>query len=95
MFVWAGGAGWPAATSTSGWSGAWSDVTAEAIGVTAEWTNKVELADIDGDGFVDLLFANGGDYETAGTPVLSRVFLNAATGRSPRRRRRSSESRRC
>ena len=48
--------------------------------MTAEWTNKVELADIDGDGFVDLLFANGGDYETAGTPVVSRVFLNRGDG---------------
>src|SRR5687767_10717985 len=62
------------------WAGAWIDVTAEAIGDTAEWTNKVELADINGDGSVDLLFANGGDYETAGTPVLSRVFVNGGDG---------------
>jgi hypothetical protein len=62
------------------WAGAWIDVTAEAIGDTAEWTNKVELADINGDGSVDLLFANGGDYETAGTPVLSRAFVNGGDG---------------
>ncbi len=60
--------------------GVWIDVTAEAIGETAEWTNKVELADIDADGDVDLLFANGGDYETPGTPVLSRVFMNDGDG---------------
>ena len=62
------------------WAGVWIDVTAEAIGETAEWTNKVELADIDADDDVDLLFANGGDYETPGTPELSRVFLNDGDG---------------
>jgi hypothetical protein len=59
----------------------WTDATRGAIGETAEWTNKVELADVDGDGRVDLLFANGGDYETPGTPVFSRVFLNQGPGR--------------
>ena len=29
---------------------------------------------------MDLLFANGGDYETPGTPVASRVFLNSGDG---------------
>ncbi|MCK5944056.1 MAG: VCBS repeat-containing protein, partial [Planctomycetes bacterium] len=33
----------------------WRDVTAQTIGETAEWTNKVELADIDGDGLLDIL----------------------------------------
>lgn len=54
----------------------WDDVTASTIGVTGEWTNKVELADINGDGRVDLLFANGGDYQSPGEPVPSRVFAN-------------------
>jgi hypothetical protein len=61
----------------------WRDVTADTIGTTAEWTNKVELADVDGDGRVDILFANGGDYERAGTPVPSRVFRNVASGKWP------------
>ena len=56
------------------------DVTADTIGETTDWTNKVELADIDADGFVDLLFANGGDYDTPGTPVASRAFLNNGDG---------------
>ena len=59
---------------------AWENVTDQAIGPTADWTNKVELADIDGDGAVDLLFANGGDYETPGTPVASTVFTNNGDG---------------
>ena len=54
----------------------WTDATADTIGTTAEWTNKVELADLDGDGWVDLLFANGGDYATAGDPEPQRVFRN-------------------
>ena len=60
----------------------WQDVTAATIGTTAEWTNKVELADIDGDGRVDILFANGGDYDTPGEPVPSRVFHNPGPGKT-------------
>jgi FG-GAP-like repeat len=67
-------------TATVSFAGAWVDVTNGAIGVTGEWTNKVELADVNGDGHVDVLFANGGDYESPGTPVLSRVFLNSGDG---------------
>lgn len=60
--------------------GAWRDVT-EAAGLpTGEWTNKVEVADLDLDGDVDLLFANGGDYDTAGEPVPSRVYFNDGDG---------------
>ena len=58
----------------------WTDVTADAIGTTTDWTNKVELDDLDRDGDVDLLFANGGDYESPGKPVRSQVFLNRGDG---------------
>lgn len=61
----------------------WRDVTAETIGETAEWTNKVELADIDGDGRVDVLFANGGDYDKPGAAVPARVFQNAGDAKWP------------
>ena len=37
----------------------WVDVTYEVLDSTAEWSNKVELADLDGDGWLDILFANG------------------------------------
>ena len=60
----------------------WADVTESTIGETGSWTNKVELADINGDGLVDLLFANGGDYETPGEPEFSQVFLNQGEGQS-------------
>jgi len=58
----------------------WVDVTAGAIGRTAFWTNKVEIADLDGDGRPDLLFANGGDYSTPGVPESNQVFLNTGPG---------------
>ena len=54
----------------------WEDVTDRVLPETAEWTNYVELADVDGDGRVDLLFANGGNYSEPGEPEPNRVFLN-------------------
>jgi MYXO-CTERM domain-containing protein len=56
----------------------WSDDTATTIGTTAEWTNKVELADVDGDGWLDVILANGRSYSTPGAPEPSRVFRNRA-----------------
>ena len=56
------------------------DATAETIGETAEYTNRVELADLDADGDTDILFANGGGYEAPEEPEASRVFLNAGDG---------------
>src|SRR5262245_8248215 len=32
----------------------WIDATADTIGETKEWTNKVEIADLNGDGLPDL-----------------------------------------
>ena len=61
------------------YSGAWLDVTGNALGPTAEWTNNVEAADIDVDGDIDLLFANSGT-ERYWTPVENRVFLNRGNG---------------
>jgi FG-GAP-like repeat len=54
----------------------WHDVTASVLPATAEWTNRVALADVDGDGRVDLLFANGGNYSEPGAPERNRAFLN-------------------
>ena len=62
-------------------AGLWADATAATIGKTGEWTNKVELADLNGDGLVDILFANGGNYREPGDPVPSRIFLNEGPGK--------------
>lgn len=58
----------------------WTDATAPCLGTTAQWTNKVDVADVDGDGKVDILLANGGDYDTPGTPEPTRVFRNDGGG---------------
>jgi len=58
----------------------WIDATATTIGDTANWTNKVEIADIDGDGRLDLLFANGGNYSEPGPPEANVAFLNRGPG---------------
>ena len=59
----------------------WRDATDDTIGATAEWSNKVELADVDGDGKVDILFANGGNYNEPSSDVEpNRVFLNGGPG---------------
>jgi FG-GAP-like repeat len=58
----------------------WTDVTSTALPATRYWTNKVEIADLDGDGRPDLLFANGGDYSTPGAPEPNQVFLNVGPG---------------
>lgn len=55
----------------------WRDVTGDALGTeTGEWSNKTDLADVDGDGDVDLLFANGSAYNEPGQRQLNGVWLN-------------------
>ncbi|MEO8703070.1 MAG: VCBS repeat-containing protein [Kofleriaceae bacterium] len=54
----------------------WRDATTDCIGTTAQWTNKVEVADVDGDGKVDILMANGGNYDRPGTAEASRIWKN-------------------
>jgi hypothetical protein len=68
------------APSVSPYAGLWEDATASTIGATEDWTNKVEIADLDGDRLPDILFANGAAYETPGPPVANRIFLNGGPG---------------
>ncbi|HUF47777.1 MAG TPA: VCBS repeat-containing protein [Vicinamibacterales bacterium] len=71
----------PGDDTPTGLRALWHDVTTETIGETKGWTNRVELADLDGDGRLDLMFANGGDYSTPGAPEANLVFFNRADGR--------------
>jgi hypothetical protein len=64
----------------SAFSGVWVDATGDEMSGALGWTNKVELADLDQDGDVDILFANGGDYDAPGDPVASRAWLNSGDG---------------
>ena len=54
----------------------WVDETKTYLPDTGEWTNRVEVADINGDNMLDLLFANGGDYSEPGALEFSRIFIN-------------------
>ena len=62
--------------SVNAWAQRWEDATQNCIGATQQWTNKVEVADVDGDGLVDLLMANGGDYSTPGSLEAPRIWKN-------------------
>lgn len=57
-------------------SALWLDHTESFLPETGSWTNKVELADLNGDGLLDLLFANGGNYSEPGDPELNGAWLN-------------------
>src|SRR5262249_50553591 len=62
----------------------WQDATASCLGTTAEWSSKIEVADVDGDGQIDILVPNGGGYASPGTGEPTRVWRNlgnwSATG---------------
>ena len=45
-----------------------------------EYTNQITVGDIDNDGDLDLVFANGGNFVSEGQPETQRVFVNDGTG---------------
>ncbi len=59
----------------------WTDSTSTYLPKTNNWTNRVEVADLNGDGWVDIIFANGGDYARPGKADHNRVFLNQGPGK--------------
>ena len=61
----------------------WRNVTDAALQrATGGWTNKADLADVNGDGRVDLLFANGSAYNRPGEEELNGVWLNRGNDES-------------
>jgi MYXO-CTERM domain-containing protein len=59
----------------------WEDATAATIGATKEWSNKLELADLNADGRVDIMFANGAGYASPEGGQQNRAFLNQGAGK--------------
>ncbi|MHC5114066.1 MAG: FG-GAP-like repeat-containing protein [Planctomycetota bacterium] len=45
-----------------------------------DWTNQISVGDIDNDGDLDILFANGGNFGSPGAPQLQRIYINLGTG---------------
>ncbi len=69
------------------WAAATSFATAQQLTYNAAalpsqnvWTNGVELADVDGDLDLDILFANGSAYGGAGGAEAQHLFLNNGNG---------------
>ncbi|MGH9324318.1 MAG: FG-GAP repeat domain-containing protein [Vicinamibacteria bacterium] len=58
----------------------WEDVTEATLDPESDWTNHVELADINGDGRVDILASVGGTHDDPEPPQFSRVYLNQGPG---------------
>jgi hypothetical protein len=45
-----------------------------------EYTNQATIGDLDGDGDLDIVFANGGNFSSPGTPQKARVYINNGSG---------------
>ncbi len=55
----------------------WKNTTAISFeSATAGWTNKVDVGDLNGDGLVDILFANGSAYSAPGEKELNQILIN-------------------
>jgi hypothetical protein len=49
-------------------------------GLADLYTNAVDAADLDGDGDLDLIFANGGNFSSPGAPQPLRILINDGAG---------------
>ena len=56
------------------------DQTSTRFPVQAEYTNQIGVADLDGDGDLDLCFANGQGYSSLGALLKPRIYINNGAG---------------
>ena len=45
-----------------------------------EYSNQATIGDIDGDGELDIIFANGGNFSSQGPIQTQRVYINNGSG---------------
>lgn len=45
-----------------------------------DYSNQLTIGDIDGDSDLDIIWANGGGFSSAGTPQVSRIYINNGSG---------------
>ena len=45
-----------------------------------DYSNQLTIGDIDGDIDLDIIWANGGGFSSAGTPQVSRIYINNGSG---------------
>ncbi|MEQ1503420.1 MAG: VCBS repeat-containing protein [Myxococcota bacterium] len=58
----------------------WEQVAEEPWTSLRQWSNEVEIGDLDGDGDLDVVLANGGDYSDGGSPEPTIVLVNDGLG---------------
>ncbi len=46
----------------------------------SEYTNQLTIVDVDGDDDLDIVFANGRNYSSAGSPLPQRLYINNGSG---------------